>query len=89
MPDQYAPTGVVIDIKSKDFGPDDKIDAYDEHLMQLAAYRYGLNVKNARCANVFVSRTTPGLVKIIEWAEEDLVKGWEMFKCLLQFCFEE
>ena len=85
MADQYAPTGIVADIKTKDFGPDDKVDAYDEHLMQLAAYRHGLNLKNARCANVFVSRTHPGLVKIIEWAEEDITKGWEMFKCLLQF----
>lgn len=84
-PDQYAPTGIVADIKTKDFGPDDKVDAYDEHLLQLAAYRHGLGIKTARCANVFVSRTHPGLVKIIEWTEEDLTRGWEMFKCLLQF----
>jgi hypothetical protein len=84
-PDQYAPTGIVLDAKSKDFGPDDKVDAYDEHLMQLAAYRHGLGLHHARCANVFVSRTHPGLVKIVEWPEGELTKGWEMFKCLLQF----
>jgi hypothetical protein len=84
-PDQYAPTGIVLDAKSKDFGPDDKVDAYDEHLMQLAAYRHGLAVPHARCANVFVSRTHPGLIKIVEWPESELTKGWEMFKCLLQF----
>lgn len=83
--DQYAPTGIVLDIKSKDFGPEDKVDAYDEHLMQLAAYRHGLGVPHARCANVFVSRTHHGLVKIVEWPEASLVKGWEMFKCLLAF----
>ena len=83
--DESAPVGIVLDAKSKDFGPDDKIDAYDEHLMQLAAYRNGLNVPHARCANVFVSRTHPGLVKIVEWPEEELVKGWEMFQCLLRF----
>ena len=49
--DQHAPVGIVLDAKSKDFGPDDKVDAYDEHLMQLAAYRNGLNLPHARCAN--------------------------------------
>lgn len=84
-PDQYAPTGIVLDAKSKDFGPDDKVEAYDEHLMQLAAYRHGLGVPHARCANAFASRTHPGLIKVVEWSEEDLVKGWEMFQCLLRF----
>lgn len=84
-PDESAPTGIVLDAKTKDFGPDDKVEGYDEHVMQLASYRYGLNLTHARCANVFVSRTHPGLIKVVEWSEEDLVKGWEMFKCLLQF----
>ena len=77
--------GIVVDAKTKDFGPDDKVDAYDEMLMQLAAYRHGLGIPHARCANVFASRTHPGLIKIVEWSEEDLSKGWEMFQCLLRF----
>lgn len=85
VPDEHAPLGIVLDAKTKDFGPDDKVDAYDEHLMQLAAYRHGLGVPHARCANVFASRTHPGLVKVMEWPEEELVKGWEMFQCLLRF----
>lgn len=84
-PDQHAPVGIVLDAKSKDFGPDDKVDAYDEHVMQLAAYRNGLGLPHARCANVFVSRTHPGLVKVFEWPEDELVKGWEMFRLLLNF----
>ena len=83
--DESAPVGIVIDAKTKDFGPDDKIDAYDENLLQLAAYRHGLHLPHARCANVFCSRTHPGLVKVVEWTEEELVKGWEMFQCLLRF----
>ncbi len=83
--DEHAPVGIVLDAKSKDFGPDDKIDAYDEHLMQLAAYRHGLGVPFARCANVFCSRTHPGLVKVVEWPEDELIKGWEMFQSLLRF----
>lgn len=85
QPDQYAPTGIVLDAKSKDFGPDDKVEAYDEHVMQLAAYRQGLGIPHARCANVFASRTHPGLIKIIEWSEQDLQKGWEMFQCLKNY----
>jgi len=84
-PDKVAPYGIVADVKTKDFGPDDDVEAYDEHLMQLSAYRYGLGIPNARCANVFVSRTHEGLVKIVEWSEEDLKRGWEMFDHLLSF----
>lgn len=82
-----APAGIVIDAKSKEFGPNDqdKVIGYDEHLMQLAAYRHGLGIENARCANVFASVTHPGLIKVVEWTQEDLSKGWEMFQCLLQF----
>jgi hypothetical protein len=83
--DQYAPVGIVLDAKTKDFGPDDKVDAYDENLLQLAAYRHGLHLPHARCANVFCSRTHPGLVKVVEWSEEELTKGWEMFQCLLRY----
>lgn len=84
-PDKHAPTGIVLDAKTKDFGPDDKVDAYDEHCMQLAAYRHGLGLPHARCANVFASRTHPGLIKIVEWPEEELVKAWEMFQCLQRY----
>lgn len=82
--DLHAP-GIVADIKTKDFGPDDKVSGFDEHLMQLAAYRVGLGMPEARCANVFVSRSNPGLVKIIEWEQDELVKGWNMFHALLTF----
>ena len=84
-PDQTAPVGIVVDAKSKEFGPDDKVVAYDEHLMQLAAYRMGLQMPHARCANVFVSVNHPGLVKVVEWKEEELQRGWEMFQCLLGY----
>jgi hypothetical protein len=75
----------VIDIKTKEFSDPAKVDAYDEHLMQLAAYRVGLGIPQARCANVFVSRSVPGLVVVKEWQAEDLDRGWEMFMHLLSF----
>jgi hypothetical protein len=80
-----SPVGIVLDAKTKEFGPDDDVVAYEEHLMQLAAYRNGLGLPHARCANVFASVTQPGLIKIVEWPEADLRKGWEMFQCLLRF----
>lgn len=80
-----SPCGIILDAKSKEFGADDKVEAFEEHLMQLAAYRNGMNLPKARCANVFVSSTHPGLVKIVEWSEEDLDRGWKMFRHLLEF----
>lgn len=76
---------VVIDIKTKDFEDAAKVAGYEEHMMQLAAYRVGLGIPEARCANVFVSRTNPDLVVVKEWAEEDLKRGWSMFTALLSF----
>ena len=64
--------GIVVDIKTKDFDDPEKVDGYDEHLMQLSAYRVGLGLPNAQCANVFVSRSVEGLSVVKEWSQEDL-----------------
>jgi hypothetical protein len=77
--------GIVIDFKTKEFTDPKKVDAFDEHLMQLAAYRIGLNLPKARCANVFVSVTEPGLVVVKEWEQEELERGWVMFESLLNY----
>jgi len=81
--------GVVIDFKTKEFTSEtlDKAQGFDEHLMQLAAYRVGLEIPQARCANVFVSVTEPGLVVVREWDQEDLDRGWKMFNSLLEFWY--
>ena len=88
--DLYVPAvnhfgGFVVDVKTKEFSDPTKVEGYDEHLMQLAAYRVGLGVPNARCANVFVSRTVLGLSVVKEWSADDLDRGWEMFCSLLNF----
>ena len=79
--------GVVIDFKTKEFTSEtiDKVTGYDEHLMQLAAYRMGLQLPNARCANIFVSVNEPGLLVVKEWTQEELDRGWKMFDALLTF----
>jgi hypothetical protein len=77
--------GIVMDIKTKDFDDVTKVKPYDEHMMQLAAYRVGLGYPKATCANVFVSRSNPDLAVVYEWAEEDIQRGWLMFCALLNF----
>ena len=76
---------VVLDFKTKDFDADNFPAAYDENLMQLAAYRDGLRLSKARCANVFVSRTVPGLVHVVEHSEESLQRAFKMFTHLLWY----
>lgn len=80
-------SGIVIDFKTKAFTEADikKGLSYDEHMMQLAAYRVGLGLEGATCANVFISTTTPGLVHIDEYSPDDLIRAWAMFLNLLSY----
>ncbi len=75
----------VIDFKTKEFAEGDSLKTWDEQAMQLAAYREGLQLPTARCAIVYVSVSNPGLARLIEIPEQDLVRGWDCFKSLLQF----
>jgi hypothetical protein len=81
--------GVVADFKTKEFTSEslEKVAGFDENVMQLAAYRNGLKLPNARCANIFVSVTEPGLVVVKEWTQEELVRGWAMFDALKTFYY--
>lgn len=78
---------IVIDFKTSAFDESKKDSefGYDEHLMQLAAYAHGLGIEHPFCANVYISTTVPGLVKIKEWTSEDIDRGWEMFRSLLSY----
>lgn len=51
---------------------------YDNHRMQLAAYRQAVN-PTARCANVFVC-LEDGQIDFHEIPEKELVKGWKLFE---------
>jgi hypothetical protein len=81
--DLFSPE-VVIDFKTKEFTEDDLPKAYDENIIQLAGYCIGLDVPEARLANVFISRNIPGLVHIVEHTEEDIARGIELFDHLLE-----
>jgi len=72
----------VIDVKTKD-GEAPK-GLYDEHLMQLAAYRHGLGVPGARCGILYVSRDTPA-ASFVEAGADDLRAGLAMFSGLLTY----
>jgi hypothetical protein len=83
--DLHVPGDVVVDFKTKEFDTTADLKTWDEHHMQLAAYRHGLGLEKAHCAIVYVSTTVPGLAKLIEIPEEELQRGWTCFYSLLHF----
>jgi hypothetical protein len=76
---------LIIDFKTKTATDKKKFYKYDEHLMQLAAYREGLNMPTARCFDLYFSSAEPGIVEMHEWSEKELQKGLLMFKSLLSY----
>lgn len=72
----------VIDVKTKD--GDMPAGLYDEHLMQLAAYRRGLNVPKARCAILYSHRQS-GEAVLLEAPQSELNTGLVMFDALLEY----
>lgn len=71
--------------------------AWDQHY-QLAAYQVGLELVSkmisygnnlvvlghTECANIFVSRTHPGAVKIHVWTPDEIRDGWRVFEAAVQ-----
>lgn len=69
---------VIVDFKTKDFTEDTDKLAWDEHIIQLTAYKMGLGMPDARMINVFVSTSVPGLVRIVEHPDGD-PRYWQIF----------
>ena len=82
MLDLHNPS-LVLDVKTKD--DVEGVELYEEHYMQLAAYRQGVCLPEARCAIAFMTRAAPWTVRIIEADPRDLARGWEMFRALLAY----
>jgi hypothetical protein len=76
--DLHCENNIVVDFKTKESLENAAV--YTEHILQLIAYAYGLNMPLARCAICFVSETE---TQIHEIDQADLQIHWEMFKCLL------
>jgi hypothetical protein len=84
--DLHSPsTGITVDFKGKDGDfTDGKKLAYDQH-WQLAPYQKGLCPnKYAACANLFFSRTHPGIVASHVWSVKEMQEGWAVFQAALQ-----
>lgn len=73
----------VIDFKTKEFGPDDKLQAFDEQIIQLDAYRHGLGYPSAVMANLFISVSHPGTVRLIVHPQNG--RHFQMFQHLLAY----
>lgn len=78
---------VVLDFKGSEFdeAKAPTLKTWDEHAMQLAATRMALDLPGAECAIVYVSRTVPGLSRVIRVDEPQLEAGWSMFCALLDY----
>lgn len=83
----HCPRPIIIDFKTKEFGPADtsRLEAYDEHAMQLAAGTVAEGMESPRAAIIYVSRSHPGLSWLVEVSTDELTRGWEMFKTLLAY----
>lgn len=77
--------GIVVDFKSKDFGPGEQVRGWPEQGMQLAAGKEILGMPEARAINLFVSRNHQGLVCPYEWPQKDHGKLWRSFVFLLGY----
>lgn len=78
----------LIDFKTKTWVDVKKLDIWDSHLMQLAAYRNGLNIPNAKCGILYIHQETEESVLL--WADEDKIQqGMGMFNALLDFYYKK
>jgi hypothetical protein len=82
--DIHSPS-YLLDFKTKEFGPTSLPSTWDEHAMQLAAYRVGLGVPQAECGIAFCSTVNPGLAHIVMLEEDQLQSAWTMFYGLLTY----
>jgi hypothetical protein len=80
--DAFGKMGI-LDFKTKKTKPDEKVEAYDEHLLQLAAYaatHYGAgHLQHVVAANLFISSTEPGRLEVVKHDKERMVEAYEAF----------
>lgn len=73
----------ILDFKTKKTKPDEKVEAYDEHVLQLAAYaatHYGAeHLQHVVAANLFISSTEPGRLEVVKHDKTRLVEAYEAF----------
>lgn len=79
--DLWFPVRAIFDIKTKKEILPKKQLAFDNHAMQLAAYRTATGENCNECYNIFIDEK--GKVKIYRWEEKSLNKQLRIFKHLL------
>jgi hypothetical protein len=77
----------LIDFKTKEFGPDDKVQGYFEQELQLVAYDLGFGGPRRQLVNVFVSASVPGLVRWCPWKPEGYDKAAAKWKAILELWY--
>lgn len=78
---------VVLDFKTKNTDDIKKMVARDEHAMQLAAYKAGLDLPQAKCYNLFISTQKKNLFVWKEWTEKEIERAHSMFKLLKEYWY--
>lgn len=82
---EQFPDGIILDFKTKSTENFSKVKAYNEHCMQLVAYREGFGLPKAKCYNLFISVNEPGKLFLHCWDEKDCENACKMFYCLLYY----
>jgi hypothetical protein len=80
--DAFGKMGI-LDFKTKKTKEGEKVEAYDEHTLQLAAYaatHYGAGqLQHVVAANLFISSTEPGRLEVVKHDKAKLVAAYEAF----------
>jgi hypothetical protein len=82
--DFYDGEPLILDFKTKERIENGKRLAWDEHVIQLSAYGFGLGFTRFRAANVFIG-VEDKAVRILEHEWPELKDAYGQFLCLLEF----
>ena len=82
---RYGQNGIgILDYKTRKTKPGEKVRAYDNQALQLAAYAATYwgeeNIGRVLAANVFISTTEAGRMDVVK--HESLARDWEAFKLI-------
>jgi hypothetical protein len=80
---RYGQQGIgILDYKTRKTKPGEKVEAYDNQAMQLAAYGATYwgeeSLPRLLAANVFISTTEPGRIEVVK--HPDVLRDWQAFK---------
>ena len=80
------PNQGILDFKTKRTKPDQKVAAYESHVLQLAAYaatHYGGGyLDRVNAVNIFISTTEPGRIEVVKHDGKRLIEAWKAFRNL-------